>query len=1081
MKPLSLFEEIHQLSRSIYNECEFSPYTEHPFLNHHSKTSLLLQNALSAYSVGEIHSTYRDEYEAKALPILEHMEAPVNIKMCIQALLLTNVEDKPGVPVLNQSFVKGFKAYMANHTQTSTEEAMIAFFEAETKLSQTNIKQMMKSLSQSYKLHHTNTLIEDLDTAMARENKGNDNDLKMLQADLKVSIWQTTLDELSIYFEKLKPSDLFNVEDTYAMVQSFHKDFNQALLDSTNQTLVDHILEAMIGDKENIDSRTKNMHPSLTRLWAFNAQITNPQSTLLQGHFPQTQVGLVDFIHSITQLPKTLIQKHIASYDASKTIPCHDLTDNIDQGMDEMDDQQAELDFYQSHLKVCHRNAHTLLLHELGLVKLDYYCPQSSLNQLASLSKIELGNWLKASALLHLVDFTDHYRTLLSPSSSQLLFMSGGLKYQSVTQFYWMLLKQCRGNNQLETNQLFFKTLTDCLIATDESYKCFQGVYEEAILLTPSLYQAFNQKKETFGMSQSLSEISACLFDHGIHLYQNGAINSNLFHWWHIRASEQSPLISDTLHEAFNANKHLFDEYMDASEAKALLAIRMMFAEDLFMATDLNLDTAYAVADYLNLEYYLKKSSDEPNTLWALIQENAEYSDETDFKVVNDALFTPFNQQIKRIPKMIQSMFKACEKDAMPALSPNLDLRVLKEHLVTIPNTPTEKYVKLLHAFDPDAVLRFKTDNLYEAQKKSLGQWINPMIQYMPKTEALKAYHYLLNHLNLNQVTYYTLQDSIFQGLFPNKLNIFLNLLSLDAPLNMLTPEEMNQYSYGKILEISKKNFKTIAENMDINLSRINPVVHSLIQKKRWQTDPVWTNFYFNWISYCHTNFDMLKPFIDAYITNPSISMQLNCPTELRATRLISAYPEKSNAFIDHYLNSLPQDTRIDIAKSPVFQPFQYEIKWVYFMHRLKNKVDLDPMRQHLHDAIVSHMNTFVDNQKQSFGFFTKAPTPSKQIKYSLYQIALNKRPKPLNQSHFDKLNESNFFQTWFPFDQFKIEGNVAEASINKMIQTFEEKYADRAYLPKALEDNIKTQVNFLTNLLTLNITQNGENNCVIV
>ena len=71
---------------------------------------------------------------------------------------------------------------------------------------------------------------------------------------------------------------------------------------------------------------------------------------------------------------------------------------------------------------------------------------------------------------------------------------------------------------------------------------------------------------------------------------------------------------------------------------------------------------------------------------------------------------------------------------------------------------------------------------------------------------------------------------------------------------NMLTPEEMNQYSYGKILEISKKNFKTISENMDINLSRINPVVHSLIQKKRWQTDPVWTNFYFNWISYCHNS-----------------------------------------------------------------------------------------------------------------------------------------------------------------------------------------------------------------------------------
>ena len=88
--------------------------------------------------------------------------------------------------------------------------------------------------------------------------------------------------------------------------------------------------------------------------------------------------------------------------------------------------------------------------------------------------------------------------------------------------------------------------------------------------------------------------------------------------------------------------------------------------------------------------------------------------------------------------------------------------------------------------------------------------------------------------------------------------------------------------------------------------------------------------------------------------------------------KLIQMCPDPFIDIIDHFLDGLPSDLPANFVKEnsllkwvifyhhgsrPEINESHYKIRWLYFMHRLKGKTDLDPIRQSIHDAMIESMN----------------------------------------------------------------------------------------------------------------------------
>ena len=118
--------------------------------------------------------------------------------------------------------------------------------------------------------------------------------------------------------------------------------------------------------------------------------------------------------------------------------------------------------------------------------------------------------------------------------------------------------------------------MTDCLVATANDYKCYQGVYEDAIISTPSLYQAYypNNVIKTDAY-QIITSIIERLLDNGIQVFNGDGINPELFHWLHIRQKQSEITWIDTT-QTLNEYGILFPNESKTTKL-ILLSIREMF------------------------------------------------------------------------------------------------------------------------------------------------------------------------------------------------------------------------------------------------------------------------------------------------------------------------------------------------------------------------------------------------------------------------------------------------------------------------------------------------------------------------
>ena len=226
--------------------------------------------------------------------------------------------------------------------------------------------------------------------------------------------------------------------------------------------------------------------------------------------------------------------------------------------------------------------------------------------------------------------------------------------------------------------------MTDCLVATANDYKCYQGVYEDAIISTPSLYQAYypNTVIKTDAY-QIITSIIERLLDNGIQVFNGDGINPDLFHWLHIRQKQSDITWIDTT-QTLNEYGFLFPNENKTTKL-ILLSIREMFIKDLFELTNLNMDTCVALADYLNVYYKINRTNG-PDTLWALMRQYTVDSDETDLKAVRQRLFEPLTTQIKTLPGLYQALLTLPDEALPEPYSPLVDIGLLKDHEIDVKN-----------------------------------------------------------------------------------------------------------------------------------------------------------------------------------------------------------------------------------------------------------------------------------------------------------------------------------------------------------------------------------------------------------
>ena len=1094
MEPLSLAFEINQFSQDIYEKNAYSPYPDHPLLSHHAKTTLLLQEAQSRYFNGDIHANFKSEFEAKSIPLLKTMNAPIGLIELIPSIILK--DDQSGSPKLTSAFIKSIKHYQRKHPQMALSQLLTYFFEHEAYLPAKAVSSKLKALNDQYKVMHNKSIEETIANYNQSTEANDEQAFGEVCQTIKMLSWQMTLATTINYFQKAPVNQLFDIDAIYHWFKAFDQNFQKSMLEYPNSAVLDNMVNALIGEIRQGNEASQNLHPLLLQLWHQNLNVDQDTPSIIRGHYETSQEGLSHFIHKITQLPIALIRKQVQKFDTLNTNPIYA------RSADTTYSTQSHhcLKDYKLHFNNIKENIQSFLLDDLGLFKAHTFLGglEENLNKLASFDKQQLGNWLKKQLHAHLTDFADHYESLVSNSANQGQMYDGHLNYHWVTQFYWMLLDQCKSNPSRETNQLFYKMITDCLVATGNHYKCFKGVYEDAMTATPMLYQAFNDtdQQKSNQLTEHYTQIANHLFEDTVSLHVNGMINADLFHWWQASKNHTERLTDTEYQQALASNPHLF-KALSETEKRTLFNIRYAFVKDLFKHTCLNIDTCYAIADHMNLVYYCQKKDEEPDTLWALIMQNACYSDETDITRVHDALFKHIDARLASIDKLFFQILIDCDEDNMPVITSDISLGLFKKHDIEIfsfRKELTEKKVKLMLAIDPTSFSKLPLGQIKYEQYPDLVKWVNPIIPYLPYDLSLKAYWWMIETLDAKTFNIYKIKDSLFENVEFN-MDLFLNIICLDLPL--ITRFSKNRVILDEYVHPIFDCFNRLVKTLNIqNLDACHEYITSIIGNQ-WHRNEDWANLYFNWMTYYkNANPKQKNQLIKRYFEHDSFRNLLTCSNDVQAMKLIQMCPDRFIDIIDHFLDGLPSDLPANFVKEnsllkwvifyhhgsrPEINESHYKIRWLYFMHRLKGKTDLDPIRQSIHDAMIESMNKEIKRFNGWVGtfesIFHNGLQPHQYLQRWLYYLAVEPRNtyyisnRELKANHKQLLKQNNaFLKKWIPYADINLDKVVFKNEVlQELIDSFEQAYqANTDDLSDYERNHLLEQIHTLTNWHTM-------------
>ncbi|MEE2769990.1 MAG: hypothetical protein VX835_02780 [Pseudomonadota bacterium] len=1092
MESLNLASEIQSLSRKIYRDEPFSPYSTNPLLANHDKTCKLLQNASSFIYSGDIHANFKDEFDSASIAILKTIPTPKNIMSIIDLVLFEDNDTEPKKAKLNESFAKGIKYYQSQFSDMGLIDVIEHFFINEINLPKTEVSNKLADIQRQY-INHQNPFVREIIESF-ESIEADIIDFKLLKDNTLMQLWQLTLQEVVTYFDNQKVEHLYDVKATYALIQSFNHNLSAALINCKNKKLVKSIIEDLIGHPDNENFPKKDIHPMIRNLWE-NSQLTANTD------------NLVSFIKQLTGLPKSFIRDHINDYDQIKDKPTYEPLDP-DSYLIDVRYENSTTETFKTLLETKLNGLHKEILRDIGVVKT--YDNQGNadcnLKYLASKNIDELSAWLKLQTMSQLNDFKKQYKTLVESEINHGSSFDGAVSYHWVTQFYWMMLNRCHDHHSRETNVLFYKILTDCLVATNNYFRCFAGVYQDAMMTTQSLHQAFNQttKKEYHQLKDAYSEISMILFEHSLPLYKNGAIDPNLFYWWHDRESKTIDNNLYSYHKENKLNDFLFEgsqsnlTYVEYdSQKQNLLKIRAALIEDLFTQTSLNLDTCYAVADYLNLTYYVQRNEQDPNSIWELIAKNVVYCEDDDTRNINDDLFKPIEEQLKHLPGLINDILTHCDQDVMPAISPNINMGILKNHDINTYNfikKISEKRAKLLLSFEPETFFQIMFENTSN-QHPEFTTWLNQKIPYLPIDLATHSYFLLITKFNMSvdKITFTRHKDSMFFSEDPI-YDAFFNMILFDMPVLNEYKNRCRPLTYYHVESITHTFFK-LSGTLKLNLNTCHQLVQTMAETKNL-LNPDWANFYFNWMAYSGMGTrEEKKALFNNYFNREQTAFRdsLNCSQDIQALKLLHICPDEFKTIIDHYLDNLPEDTDVvkqELHKSLVFiyypakqnlcylNQYNFSVRWLYFMYALKDKQNLSPVKQKLHDLLKKSMhnetNKLTNWYSRIDNFFMKKLDQNQILEKWLYHIALDlpnakKLTKLDIQQNYEILKQPKFnlLRRWLPYSKLYLNdviltGDVITESIDDL-----ENYANdnSEMLSTDMQNNLDTQINYLRQL----------------
>lgn len=272
---------------------------------------------------------------------------------------------------------------------------------------------------------------------------------------------------------------------------------------------------------------------------------------------------------------------------------------------------------------------HHIVLDTLGL-----YAYDTKPSDIQNLDASTFNTWVTACHQRHQSMFRRQYQGLLQSNASEHLY-TGHPNFIITLNDYWYrwsaLLKEPTTGFNFNINQgrIFADSQHYSLIALQGRPRCYLGLNEEAtqhVMITG----APAEQLQASTAQQALRTIAESIFN--LIDLTDETVLYRLMTWWNALKPSLGDQVSDTLMTDYDV--HYGGLYLESTPEmkKTCYVMHAILVETVMMETGLTVHGARAALDYLNLHYlkFIKKAQD-PNTLWAYIDANAEYVPPTPF------------------------------------------------------------------------------------------------------------------------------------------------------------------------------------------------------------------------------------------------------------------------------------------------------------------------------------------------------------------------------------------------------------------------------------------------------------------
>lgn len=1043
MKPrLPVSQEISDIHKTfqLHNAFVKSPYSTHPLLAHHSNTSRLLQANIAPYATGDSHSVFSEHFKTRTVDHIKHQPTPDFVVSILKSLLYKSkhTNDLLDPQFLCNAFLREIRKDL--YTGNMNDTSICKWLAEKTNIQYSLIEKAYREINGSILGGEHLTILFLTKHQPLRKSE---NEYEYFTDNMHHLMWEITLHQVHVLFNGIQIGQLFDIEGFYNTIQSFHNDKNQALKACNHPNLKKRLLNRLIGDPLNPKKHIQDINPMLKALW---------QRTDMEANLP----NFIAWIEKMTGIAQDLIEPIVKAYNQSHPNETPIYARNLAQDYHDVTDTDLLNAFSDDLNNKWHYIHHDLMsellyLHNAG--------QRITWKDIVGLDKGTLERFLDQEMKKHVNDFITHYKDLLNPKDDQKTIYKGNPELHLAKNFMWILLKHCENDPSSEKKRIFLQTMLDCLIALDGRPKCYLGFYQDALTLTPIFDESLTTTSPHKDQISPIYEtIANLLFDDAISLYKGDSINRVFFDWWHVRSTQCVRLSEHAFEEARRLNPNLFKD-QPLEKQRDLFNIRATFIKDLYEKSLLNHKTCCAVADHLNLRYQLT-SKHTTNTLWDLIYENAEYSEATDLAEINTSLFENANDHFKLIPGYLQQLLDASKTDNQSIIAPNIDLNLLKEHPLNISSAQTDytkAYTKVLLAIDPTFLIKhIKLDKLSTKKAKSIYTWCFSTFSYLQPEEVAYITFWFAQHHNIHPsgYNYIRLNNSLFADA-ESKIDLFLNIL---------------MYGYCK----DKKSFHLLCKTMKIDTLTCHQYITTKMADESWILDEDKANLYFHWIclSDCAST-EEKQALINTYLSNQRFRNILTPNHHEQINHLMNEMPGYMIQLIDCYIDQNPEITNIDDFFKWEFQP-TWAIKWVYYMHRLKDQTLEDPVRNQIALSIKSEMQNTLERYHSHTGFFKYIGLFQEQaLERWLYQLALDSR----NIQSYTKKNHSNiktilcdnskhhWLQLWIPFSKTHLDSILFDKSLARnLLDSLESQYqAQHMLMPTEHKLKLASEIDTLT------------------